>query len=51
MVFFSGNDVHGSLKALSSTKNVQNVKCGKNTFKTDNYLNLLFVKVGKAGRS
>ena len=39
-------DVYNSLKALSST-NTQNIKCGKYTFKLEDYLKIPLIKDGK----
>ncbi len=39
-------DVINSLKALSST-NIQNIKCGKYTFKLEDYLKIPLIKEGK----
>ena len=39
-------DVYNSLKALSTT-NIQNIKCGKYTFKLEDYLKIPLIKEGK----
>ncbi len=46
IISVNGKDVYNSLKGLSTT-NIQNIKCGKYTFKLEDYLKIPLIKNGK----